>query len=370
MHSMLPFWLAAFYLPDIGPAKLLKWLAVFPSIQNFFSASKEELEKLDISAKDIQHIRSPDWAAVEKDLQWTNHDDQHIICWDDDTYPMLLKEISVPPLVLFVKGSTKILNHAQIGLVGSRHPTAYGLKNAEAFASYLSQSGFVITSGLALGIDGMAHTAALWQGTTIGVAGTGLNHVYPKKHTDLFKKIIDKDGAIISEFALRVPPIPSHFPRRNRIISGLSLGVLVVEATIKSGSLITARHALSQGREVFAIPGSIHYPQSRGCHYLIKEGAKLVETGMDIIEELGSFVSPKINTDTQTDSLTNEAKEVLEIIAYEITPMDVILLRSGLTVAELSAILLTLELEDWIQSAAGGYVRNSKNLKGGNCKNV
>ena len=244
-------------------------------------------------------------------------------------------------------------------------PTPSGLMNAEHFAHALALSGFTITSGLALGIDGAGHRGALAaNGSTIAVAGTGLHHVYPSSHQPLAEEIILNQGAIISEFPLSVPPQPANFPRRNRIIGALSIGTLVVEAALKSGSLITARYALEQGREVFAIPGSIHHPLSRGCHYLIRQGAKLVETVADVLEELTAWKTPVLQTEPANMACTasqdtSQAGDgsLLPQIGYEITSLDVIILRSGLTASEVSSMLLVLELSGYIKAVPGGYVR-------------
>lgn len=359
----LPYWLAALYLPDIGPKKLLCWLDHFTDIHAFFSAQTEEWQALGMTAKDIAAVKKPNWQAIEKELSWAKQDNCHVIAFDDASYPYRLKEISSPPLVLFVRGNKTLLNETQLAMVGSRQATATGLKNANEFAYQLAELGFVITSGLALGIDGESHKGALAaKGHTIGVAGTGLNYIYPSAHHALFKEIIEKDGAILSEFPLETKAHPKNFPRRNRIIGGLSIGTLVVEAALKSGSLITARLALEQGREVFAIPGSIHNPLAKGCHYLIKEGAKLVETAADILEELSVNLTIEAKATVSACSpkksdLSAACCQLLEQIGCDITPNDVILLRSGLTTGEVSSILLTLELNGYILSVPGGYVR-------------
>jgi DNA processing protein len=363
----LPFWLAALYLPEIGPRTFLRWLESFNNVADLFSAPTDALQAAGLSSKHIQTLRNPDWSSVDTDLAWNQTPGQYVVTYADATYPPLLKEIADPPLVLYVKGSLQALSLPQIAIVGARNATPTGLKNAELFSAALVNAGYVITSGLALGVDGTCHRSAVRAGgITIGVCGTGLHHIYPRSHRTLVSDIIAQNGAIISEFPLPYPPIAAHFPRRNRIIGGLSVGVLVVEAALKSGSLITARHALEYGREVFAIPGSIHNPLTRGCHHLIRQGAKLVETAQDIIEELGAFAIPDqnivkgLNTPSkkpEIPALSHPHRQVLVQIEYETTPTDVIVLRSGLTVGEVSSILLILELNGYIQSVPGGYLR-------------
>ncbi len=369
----LHYWLAALYLPDVGPRTFLRWLDYFPDIEALFRASSDELFAAGVAAKHLSALRQPDWKSVEKDLLWAQVSNQHIVTLTDEDYPYLLKETIAPPLLLYVQGNKQALSQAQIAIVGSRHASHIGLKNAERFAFSLAEAGFVITSGLALGVDAASHHGALaGKGLTIGVAGTGLDHIYPSSNGKLVKAILQNQGAIISEFPLFVAPLAANFPRRNRIISGLSLGVLVVEAALKSGSLVTARHALEQGREVFAVPGSIHNPLTRGCHHLIRQGAKLVETVMDIIEEISSLQAAKNLPAIKLSSgpsqqqeaffptdMSQAHRQIFNLIEYEITPMNVILSRSRLTSGEVSSILLALELNGYIQSVPGGYVRST-----------
>ena len=228
-----------------------------------------------------------DWQAVEKDLTWFASNNCYIIPKNSRDYPSQLNEIHGAPAILFVRGNVARLSDFQIDIVGSRHPTSVGINTAMQFARHFSCLGITVTSGLALGIDGAAHKGALLgKGSTVAVLGHGLDRIYPSSHQILAEEILERGGTLVSEFPPGISPAPSHFPRRNRIISGLTLGTLVVEAALKSGSLITAQLALEQGREVFAIPGSIHNPLARGCHALIREGAKLVETASDVLEEL------------------------------------------------------------------------------------
>jgi DNA processing protein len=352
------FWLAALYFPNIGRVKLRRYLEYFNDIKKIFSASIEELHLAGLTQKEIHSIKNPNWKSAEKDLRWCEKNNCHIITWCDERYPSLLREIYDAPMVLFVRGDPQLLSTSQMAMVGSRKPTATGYETAENFASELARSNFVVTSGMALGIDAASHKGALRSGKTIAVLGAGLQHIYPPSHHKLADQIIES-GALVSEFLPDEPPKASHFPLRNRIISGLSVGVLVVEAALKSGSLITARNAIEQGREVFAIPGSIHNPLSRGCHHLIRLGAKLVETADDIFEELGALVEVAFSTKSKIESpqLNEKQQQLLNQIGYEITSLDAIIARSGLTTGEVSSILLSLELVGYVQIAPGGYVR-------------
>ena len=311
-------------------------------------------------------------AAISRALDWANGEDQHIVSLADPDYPQTLLQIPDPPTLLYVRGRVKLLNRHVVAIVGSRNPTPQGLQNAENFASALAQAGFVVASGLALGIDAAAHTGALKTGDTIAFIGTGIDRVYPARNHELALKI-GRQGAIVSEFPLGTPVIASNFPRRNRLISGMSLGVLIVEAATESGSLITARLASEQGREVFAIPGSIHSPQSKGCHKLIKDGAKLVETAQDVLEELNwPRTAPSKTSESPTENKTsdenlpstatknavkNEKKRspktvspLLDAMGFEPCGLDEMIARSGLSAEELSVELLRLELEGEIAS--------------------
>ncbi len=286
-----------------------------------------------------------------------------IVLISSPDYPALLREIDTPPALLFVKGNISALNLPQIAIVGSRNHSVAGQQNARAFARHLAGSGFTITSGLALGIDGAAHQGALETGNTIAVLGTGVDVVYPRRHQALYADIIAKGGAIISEFPPGTPARAGNFPQRNRIISGLSLGVLVVEAALKSGSLITARLAMEQGREVFTIPGSIHNPNAKGCHQLIRQGAALVETGDDIINELGGMLAYKaegtkqIAVSNSTSALDDTASRVLDQLGFDPTDLDTLMTRTQLAPAVLSGLLVQLELEGWVEQRAGMYNR-------------
>lgn len=321
-----------------------------------FSASRASLRALGFGENIVDALQNPDWALVDQDMEWLGQPDNYALTLYDDGYPSLLKEISNPPPVLFVKGHVDLLGEPQIAMVGSRNPSPVGVNTALEFAQTLAEAGFVITSGMALGIDAASHQGALnINGRTIAVAGTGLDRVYPARHRQLATQIVER-GALVSEFPPGTTAKANHFPRRNRIISGLSMGLLVVEAAQQSGSLITARLALEQNREVFAIPGSIHNPLARGCNALIRQGAKLVETAQDIFEELGQYNQTHIVQVTEINqmSLDLEQQNLLKLIAYNPTTVDTLVQESGWSVEVVSSILLVLELQGYIAAAAGG----------------
>jgi DNA processing protein len=354
------YWLVAASLPNIGPVTFSRWLKLFDNIQTLFTATPSDLAAAGLTEIQINALRNPDWRAAEINLAWCEKNTCHIITLIDDAYPRLLKEISAAPIVLYARGDLTVLNEPQLAIVGSRNPTPAGKELAHHFAYTLVKSGLHITSGLAAGIDAASHRGALNAGgKTIAVFGTGLNQVYPASHRALAEEII-ANGILISEFSPFEPPKALHFPRRNRVISGLSLGVLVIEAAIRSGSLITARYANEQGREVFAVPGSIRNPLTQGCHYLIRQGAKLVETTNDIVEELGALhaitkPTKAIAKTKKRAKLPPAQRAILNYIGYEITSLDTIILRSGLTASEVSSMLLSLELEGIIATTHGGY---------------
>ena len=368
-------WLTLTHVDKLGPATLNKLFNHFDSPCAVLKASRSELQALGINKTVINGLQEPKEAAIEKDLRWLEHENHHLICIQDEAYPEILKQIANPPYVLYALGkpkiATSILSDPQIGIVGSRNASAQGKEIANTFAEQLASSGLIITSGLASGIDGAAHRGALLAsiGSTIAVAACGLDRVYPAEHRQLAEQIAQR-GLIISEFPIGTSPAPGHFPRRNRIISGLSLGVLVVEASIKSGSLITARLATEQGREVFAIPGSIHNPLAKGCHTLIRNGAKLVETVEDILEEckhcidlntLQSGPSSKKVSHERVDTLNLDPQhaKILHCMDFEPINIDEIIERSGLAVEVVSSILLILELNNQvIHHGNGVYIRS------------
>lgn len=293
--------------------------------------------------------------ALAPTLAWLEDEQNHILTLGDCDYPSALLNTADPPILLYVKGRRDLLNATAIAIVGSRHATPQGISNAEQFSNALSDAGLCIISGMAHGIDAAAHRGGLRGfASSIAVVGTGLDKVYPAANRDLAHQLATQ-GALISEFPLGTPPLAANFPRRNRLISGMSIGCMVVEASLQSGSLITARLAMEQGKDVFAIPGSIHSPQSRGCHKLIKQGAKLVETAQDILEEL----SVQLPTAPQTSTPPVDDDKLLAQMGYDPVSMDALCLRSGLTVSQLSAMLLTLELESRVAKLPGGLFQRT-----------
>jgi DNA processing protein len=352
--ASLKAWLALSLTRGVGGESARRLLKEFGSPDAVFAASISSLKsvvKADVAAEISKGIAddvlAPAWA-------WLEDNNNHIVTLADSDYPQALLNIPDPPLLLYVKGRLDLLNRSALAIVGSRSATPQGINNAEAFAKSLSDAGLCIISGMAHGIDAAAHRGALRgqsnsQGSSIAIVGTGLDKIYPAANRDLAHTLAQQ-GALISEFPLGTPPLAANFPRRNRLISGMSLGCLVVEASLQSGSLITARLALEQGRDVFAIPGSIHAPQSKGCHALLKQGAKLVETAQDILEELGSLLvaSAPVANSAGPDSA------LLDHLGFDPVDVDTLSERCGLTIAELSAMLLTLELNGCICALPGG----------------
>ena len=350
------FWLGLTQTKGLGNQALLQLLKTFGTPEQIYAASHSALSQVVSGEIATRIIAGPDKERIQVSLDWLANEGNSLITLADNNYPTLLLEISNPPPLLFAKGNLSLLSSPCIAMVGSRSSTPQGDKNAEDFAKALSEQGFTIVSGMALGIDGAAHRGALkakdahGSGNTIAVVGTGLDIVYPSKHRDLAHEIVKK-GLMISEFAIGTPSKPQNFPRRNRIISGLSLGCLVIEANIQSGSLITARLAAEQGREVFAIPGSIHSPVAKGCHLLIKQGAKLVDSTHDIVEELG-FYSHNINMPIKAELA--DTNVLLACMGYDPVSLDELMVISGLSSELITSELLLLELDGKITKIAGG----------------
>jgi DNA processing protein len=361
----LASWLTLRRTPGIGSIRFLNLLDQFQQPLAVFDAVACRTP-LGLPGDTLTALRNPDWTGVDADLAWLREDaSRHILTLNDPRYPHLLKEISDPPPLLFVIGNPDLLQQPQLAIVGSRNPSVDGRENAHAFARALVNQQLVITSGLALGIDAAAHQGALaGDGPTIAITGTGLDRVYPARHRALAREITLR-GALISEFPIGTPALAENFPRRNRIISGLSLGTLVIEAAPQSGSLITARLAAEQGREVFAIPGSIHNPLARGCHQLIRQGAKLVESVADILEEIHVNYAPiaRATTDSAQHAPDLDDNSLILWSNLGSTPasVDTLVTRTQLTTEEVSSILLLMELQGWVTSAAGGmYLRVNK----------
>jgi DNA processing protein len=295
-------------------------------------------------------LAGPDAALLAETLAWLDQPGNSLLTLGDPDYPKPLLEIADPPALLYCKGRRDLLGRPGLGIVGSRNATPQGLRDAEAFALALADAGLTIISGLALGIDAAAHRGGLaGSGSSIAVVGTGLDRIYPARNKALAHRLAEQ-GLILSEFALGTPPLPGNFPSRNRLISGLARGVLVVEATTDSGSLITARGATEQGREVFAIPGSIHSPLARGCHALLKQGAKLVESAADVLDELAwqQRITPPAHLSAAPPD------PVLDVMDGAPVTLDTLAQRSGLTLDALSAKLLTLEMDGLIAPLPGG----------------
>ena len=302
-------------------------------------------------------------ARIDATLQWLDAPGHHLVTMADAAYPARLLDLADPPLVLHVNGNAERLRHPALGIVGARHATAQGVRNAQAFAGAFSQAGLTVVSGLALGIDAAAHAAALeGPGGTVAVVGTGADIVYPARHHKLAHQIVDAGGTIVSEFPLGTPGRPDHFPRRNRIIAALARGVLVVEAAERSGSLITARLASEIGREVFAIPGSIHAELSRGCHKLIRQGAKLVESAADVFEEFADLqpapVRPAKPAEDAAPMAGLDAPDALGAgLAYDPVTLDELCERTGMAAEAVSAALLQMELTGAAERLPGNRFR-------------
>lgn len=376
----LACWLALWRLPGVGPALFEQVIGECGGVGPLFRQPQTQWQAWGFSPEQVAALgafvrRQAGLLTdgVRRDLDWLQQSpDHHILSWQHPAYPELLRQIRGAPPLLFVRGNPALLALPQIAIVGSRHCSREGKTLAHQFASHFSRHGFVTTSGLALGIDAAAHEGALESGQTVAVLAHGLDTVFPVRNRGLGEQVAAR-GALVSEFPVGVQPRPEFFPRRNRIISGLSLGVLVVQAAIKSGSLITANEAADQGREVFAIPGSIHDPLARGCHALIRNGARLVENAGQVVEELQPLLgflqlqlpidSPVMDSPVMDQAqASNQAgsdseQRVLNTLEFEPSSVDQIVMLTGLPVAEVSAALVLLELDGLIRQQRGGYCR-------------
>lgn len=372
-------WLSLVRAPGLGPVRCAKLLAHFSDPAVIPTASAADLAALGVPQTAINALHNPDLRELDNDLAWLAQPARTLVTVHDPAYPRRLFATGRAPIALFVQGDVRLLNEPQLAIVGTRNPTPTGRSIAEDFARELTQSGLVITSGLALGIDAAAHQGALNAGgSTIAVLGTGPDRIYPARNRDLACRIVEH-GALVSEFPPGTPVRAEHFPQRNRLISGLALGTLVVEAARQSGSLITARLATEQGREVFAVPGSIRNPAAQGCHWLIRQGAKLVENVTDILEELTpqlrQFIegastdhhhaNPAVAGSVPQQSVSNpvdldaQQQELLTYLDNEPIAVDSLVERTGLTVDVVSSMLLILELHGYIQAIPGGRYRRA-----------
>jgi DNA processing protein len=364
-------------LPEVGVATYWKLVDHFGSPDNCINAAESQLSPW-LKPRALEALREyrlrGDASLIGQQLArdqayMANHQDVYLLGVDDPLYPQLLLQISKPPPLLYVRGNPTVLSLPQLALVGSRRPTVGGRETAHSFANYLAARGFVITSGLAIGIDAAAHEGALSvDGLTVAVMGTGIDSIYPHRHQGLADAIVQRGGALVSEFPLGTASHASHFPQRNRLISGLSLGTLVVEAAVQSGSLITASYALQHNREVFAIPGSIHNPLARGCHQLIRQGATLVETADDIVGQLDGFLQLKRAESKPLRALVPEPRvlkgnfdcnevHLLDALGFDPVPMDLLLQRISMDVGVIISCLMGLEIKGVVQQTERGYVR-------------
>lgn len=366
-------------LPQLGAQRIARLLDSV-DFEQLCRYDKAQLRQIGWNEKQIQRWFHPDTARIEEAMRWAEQPDCHILSLFDEAYPFLLRQIATAPPILFVKGAVSILSQAQIAMVGSRDYSHYGEHWAGQFATDLVKQGLVITSGLAIGIDGFCHQRAIAEGgQTVAVLGSGLNQVYPSRHKSLAEKIIESGGALVSEFFPNQPPLAENFPRRNRIISGLSLGTFVIEAAVNSGSLITARYAMEQGREVFALPNTAQNPYASGCHKLIKEGALLVDSVQDIIEAVAwqqqqqpiqpplfeppSNTKPSVQPIGKTPFAENHAtltacqQQIVKEIHFEPITIDDLAKACDLNIETLLIELLNLELIGIVKAVDGGYVR-------------
>ncbi len=345
----LEAWLTLCLTPGLGAATIRRLLKEFGLPENVLAADTAALARQAGTEAATALIKGAASAAVERALEWASKPRHQIITLADATYPRLLLEIADPPPLLYADGEVSLLERSALAIVGSRNGTAQGQRNAEAFAKAFSQGGLTIVSGLALGIDAAAHRGGLaGEGSTIAVLGTGIDIVYPQSNAPLFRQVAES-GLLLSEYPVGTPSIGHNFPRRNRLISGLARGCLVVEAALDSGSLITARLATEQGREVFAIPGSIHSPLSKGCHALIKDGAKLVDSAQDVLAELGNW-----RYASTLPAQLGAAGGLLEHMGFDPVDIDALCARAGLPAERIAAELLRLELDGLVATLPGG----------------
>lgn len=348
-------WLRLSLTPGLTGAALRRLLAAFGSPAAILSGSRSALERIVDPALADALVRGPASESVEAALAWATLPGQQILVPDGRHYPALLKETPDPPPVLYAAGRIELLERFAIAVVGSRNATAQGMRNAERFARAIADAGCCIVSGLALGIDAAAHRGGLaGEGSSIAVLGNGIDIVYPRRNAALCAELKER-GLLLSEFPLGTAPLAANFPRRNRVIGAIARGCLVVEAAVPSGSLITARIAADLGREVFAIPGSIHSPLSKGCHYLIKQGAKLVETAQDVLEEFAIEAMAEQREATARSAPDRESEIVLQALGHDPCSFETLLARTKLPVDRLIGVLTQLEIQGHVSTMAGGF---------------
>jgi DNA processing protein len=345
----------------VSVSELLALKDRFGDIDTIVGQSEQRLRDTGLAEKKAKAVSSPDQKGIEAALQWLDEDRHNIVTYGTDEYPEMLTQLRGAPLLLFVNGDRDALHLPSLAIIGSRNPTRGGIRNAVEFSRHLAKNGYAIVSGLAQGIDTAAHRGALdVGGRTVAFLGHGIDRVYPAQNHELAHQITES-GALVTEYPLGAPPDKRHFPERNRLISGLSLGTLVIEAARRSGSLITARLAAEQGREVFALPGSIHNPLARGCHELIRQGAKLVETAADISAELAPLtgylqqnVTESTNNKSPLSDDDQDYAELRKVLSHDPVTIDDLQNQSGLTIEQLSSMLLILELHGDVESLSGG----------------
>lgn len=362
-NAELAVWLK-FHLAYFSAAQLRTVLNHFGHLSAAAQARREQWTAVKgLRAKLLEQWFAVTDEQIEQALNWAEQPGQCILTLDDERYPEILREISDPPILLYVRGDVELLHAPQLAVVGSRHASRQGLQIAEDFAAYLSSQGLCITSGLAHGIDAAAHRGGLKGiGQTLAVVGTGLDRIYPAANQNLARQIAQQ-GALVSEYPLGTRPLAQNFPKRNRIISGLATGCLVVEAALRSGSLITARQAMEQGREVFAIPGSINNSLAKGCHQLIKQGAKLVESSQDIFEELAPLINFSLQAQAPVENkaaegeMSHQQQELLELMEFEPISLDELVVLSKCAASDIQVQMTLLELEGQVEALSAGRWR-------------
>ena len=371
MSVEIEAWLTVSQAPRIGVIKFYNLINQIGEPEDIIKAGKDELRKAGLDEKTIRFLRNPPPDKIKPNLHWMAKPNHIIRTFNCQQYPEGIKELKDPPPLLYIKGNEDLLKEPQIAVVGSRQPTSGGQANAKGFARDLAKAGLLINSGMALGIDTIAHEAALVSGsTTVAVIATGPDKIYPAKNKHLAERIAEQ-GVLVSEFPIGTTLVRANFPRRNRLISGLSLGVVVIEASMQSGALITARLAAEQGKDVFAVPGSIHNPKAQGCHHLIQQGAKLVQKTGEILIELQPQLEQHLQEKEQSkiskddhdkprhsqENLSDTNKDILEAMGYDPVDVDTLAMRCRLSVQTVSVALLTLELENYVGEDNGIYTR-------------